>query len=192
MDDGNARADARRIVAARALRGFADGLVSVLLAGYLTRLGFTPFRVGALVTGTLLGSAALTTAVGLAGQAVERRRVLFFAALLMLVTGIGFAGLSAFWPLLLIAVVGTLNPTAGDVSVFLPVEQAVLAETVRGSERTAVFAWYNVAGTLAGGLGALAGGVPDVVARLAGVDPLAAERGGFVFYAAVAAVVALI
>src|SRR5207249_1386488 len=98
--------------------------------------------------------------VGLAGQGVERRRVLFFAALLMLVTGIGFAGLSAFWPLLLVAVVGTLNPTAGDVSVFLPVEQAVLAETVRGSDRTAVFAWYNVAGTLAGGLGALVSGVP--------------------------------
>jgi len=31
--------DARRIVAARACRGFVDGLVSVLLAGYLTRLG---------------------------------------------------------------------------------------------------------------------------------------------------------
>src|SRR5438093_7123045 len=90
-------ADARRILLTRGLRGFADGLVSVLLAGYLTRLGFTPLQVGAVVTGTLLGSAALTTAVGLAGQAVERRRVLFFAALLMLVTGIGFAGLSAFW-----------------------------------------------------------------------------------------------
>ena len=172
----------------RALRGFADGLVSVLLAGYLTRLGFTPLQVGAIVTGTLLGSAALTTIVGLAGQALERRRVLLFAALLMLATGLGFAGLRAFWPLLAVAVVGTLNPTAGDVSVFLPVEQAVLAETVGGSERTAVFAWYNVAGTLAGGLGALAGGAPEVVARLAGVDPLAAERGGFVFYAAVAAV----
>ena len=158
----------------RALRGFADGLVSVLLAGYLTRLGFTPLQVGAIVTGTLLGSAALTTTVGLAGQALERRRVLLFAALLMLATGLGFAGLRAFWPLLAVAVVGTLNPTAGDVSVFLPVEQAVLAETVGGRERTAVFAWYNVAGTLAGGLGALAGGVPDVVARLAGVDPLAA------------------
>ena len=188
----SATEDARYLLLTRALRGFADGLVSVLLAGYLTRLGFTPFRVGALVTGTLLGSAALTTAVGLAGQGVERRRVLFFAALLMLVTGIGFAGLSAFWPLLLVAVVGTLNPTAGDVSVFLPVEQAVLAETVRGSERTAVFAWYNVAGTLAGGLGALVSGVPEMVARLAGADPLAAERGGFLFYAAVAAVVAVI
>ncbi len=174
----------------RALRGFADGLVSVLLAGYLTRLGCAPLEVGAIVAGTLLGSAALTIAVGLTGQGIGRRRVLVFAALLMLATGVGFAGLSAFWPLFLVAVVGTLNPTAGDVSVFLPVEQAVLAETVHGADRTAVFAWYNVAGTLAGGLGALASGLPETVARLGGIDPLAAERGGFLFYAAVGALVA--
>ena len=188
----SATEDAKYLLLTRALRGFADGLVSVLLVGYLTRLGFTPFRVGALVTGTLLGSAALTMAVGLAGQSLGRRRVLLVAALLMFATGLGFAALSAFWPLLLVAVVGTLNPTAGDVSVFLPVEQAVLAETVRGGERTAVFAWYNVAGTLAGGLGALASGVPELLAHLAGADPLAAERGGFLFYAAVAAGVAAI
>ncbi len=176
----------------RALRGFADGLVSVLLAGYLTRLGCTPLEVGAIVTGTLLGSAALTTAVGFVGQGIGRQRVLLFAALLMLVTGLGFAGLQPFWPLFVVAVVGTLNPTAGDVSVFLPVEQAVLAETVHGRERTAVFAWYNVAGTLAGGLGALASGLPEAMGRLAHVDPLAGERAGFLFYAAVAAVVAAI
>src|SRR2546428_4052654 len=76
-------ADARRILLTRGLRGFADGLVSVLLAGYLTRLGFTPFQVGAVVTGTLLGSAALTTTVGLAGQARERRRGLLLPALLI-------------------------------------------------------------------------------------------------------------
>jgi MFS family permease len=176
----------------RALRGFADGLVSVLLAGYLTRLGCTPLEVGAIVTGTLLGSAALTTAVGLAGQGIGRQRVLVFAALLMLVTGLGFAGLEPFWPLFVIAGVGTLNPTAGDVSVFLPVEQAVLAETVHGRERTAVFAWYNVAGTLAGGLGALASGLPEAVARLTRVDPLVGERAGFLFYGGVAVVVAAI
>src|SRR5262249_47811173 len=69
-------ADARRILAVRALRGFADGLVSVLLAGHLLRLGFTPFEVGAIVTGTMLGSAALTLVLGLAGHRYARRSVL--------------------------------------------------------------------------------------------------------------------
>src|SRR5689334_18085164 len=123
--------DSTRVIVARALRGWADGLVSVLLAGYLTRLGFGPVEVGAIVTGTLVGSAAVTTAVGLAGGDVARRTVLLGAAVLMTGTGVGFAALRAFWPLFAVAVVGTLNPSGGDVSVFLPVEQAVLAETTR-------------------------------------------------------------
>jgi MFS family permease len=179
---------AARILAVRALRGFVDGLVSVLLAGYLTRLGFTPLEVGAVVTGTLLGSAVLTMALGLAGHRLERRRVLVGASLLMLATGVGFAGLTTFWALFAVAVVGTLNPSAGDVSVFLPTEQAALAQVASGHARTRLFAWYSVAGNLAGAGGALAGALPAVLARVAGVEPATAERAGFVLYALVAVV----
>ncbi|MBI3767289.1 MAG: MFS transporter [Deltaproteobacteria bacterium] len=185
-----ARADARRIVVARALRGFVDGLVSVLLAGYLTRLGFTPFEVGAIVTGTLFGSAALTIALGLAAHRVSRRPVLLGASALMLLTGIGFVSATGFWPLLIVAVIGTLNPSAGDVSVFLPTEQAALAQTVSGHERTRLFAWYNIGGNVMGALGSLASGLPAVVAHAYGVDVLLAERSGFVLYALVAIVIA--
>jgi hypothetical protein len=98
--------------------------VSVLLACHLLRLGFTPLGVGAIVTGTLLGSAGLTIALGLVGYRYARRHVLLGAAALMFATGIGFASLTTFWPLLVVAVLGMLNPSAGDVSVFLPTEQA--------------------------------------------------------------------
>src|SRR5439155_21854786 len=37
--------DASRLLVARGLRGWADGFVSVLLAGYLTRLGFAPVEI---------------------------------------------------------------------------------------------------------------------------------------------------
>ncbi len=185
-----ARDDARRILLARALRGFADGLVSVLLAGYLTRLGFTPFEVGAIVTGTLFGSAAFTIALGFAAHRVPRRPVLLGASALMLLTGIGFLSATGFWPLLIVAVIGTLNPSAGDVSVFLPTEQAALAQTVSGHERTRLFAWYNVGGNVMGALGSLASGLPAVVAYAYGVDVLLAERSGFVVYALVAIVIA--
>jgi MFS family permease len=181
-------ADPHRILLTRGLRGFADGFVSVLLAGYLSRLGFTPFEVGALVTGTLLGSAALTMVVGLTAHRMPRRRVLLGASLLMVATGIGFTGFSAFWPLLVVAVLGTLNPSSGDVSVFLPTEQAALAQTTSGPERTRLFAWYNVAGNFAGALGALASGLPAAVADSVGSDVTAAERCGFLLYALVGAV----
>ncbi|MGE3857467.1 MAG: hypothetical protein AB7G21_10985, partial [Dehalococcoidia bacterium] len=93
----SATADARRLVTARALRGFADGFVSVMLASYLVGRGFTPFEISAIVTGTLLGSAALTLAVGLLGYRLSRRRLLFASTVLMLATGVGFAVATEFW-----------------------------------------------------------------------------------------------
>jgi MFS family permease len=157
--------DARKLILTRALRGLADGVVSIVVATYLTNLGFTPFQVGALVTGTLLGSAAVTLGVGLLGHGLSRKRILVSASALMVVTGIGFAGLTAFWPLMIVAVVGTLNPSAGDVSLFLPTEQAALAHTAERAARTMAFAWYNLAGSLAGALGALLSGLPSMLAR---------------------------
>ena len=172
----SATPDAVRLLAGRALRGFADGLVSVLLADHLTALGFSPFEVAAIVTATLLGSAALTLAVGLAAHRLSPRRVLLAACALMCATGLGFAWLTGFWPLLLLAVVGTLNPSAGDVSVFLPNEQSLLSGNVADSERTALFARFNLGGILLGALGALATWIP----------PLAQRGRGFLVYAATA------
>jgi hypothetical protein len=40
----------------------------------------------------------------------------------MAATGLGFATLTSLWPLLLVAFMGSLNPSGGDVSVFLPLE----------------------------------------------------------------------
>jgi MFS family permease len=167
-------------------------MVSVLLADYLTAIGFSPFRVGAIVAGTLLGSAALTLVVGLRANHVPRRLLLLMASALMLGTGTGFWAVTAFWPLLVVAVIGTLNPSSGDVSVFLPVEQGVLSGTASGTDRTALFAWYNVAGAFAGALGALASGIPIIVARREGWDLVVAERSGFILYGVVAVATAVL
>jgi MFS family permease len=184
----SATLDARRLLATRALRGLADGAVSVLLPGYLTAIGFSPLRVGAIVFGTLLGSAALTLWVGLATDRLGRRRVLLAACALMLLTGIGFAVTVSFWPLFIVAVVGTLNPSAGDVSLFLPVEQAALAEAAEARDLTAMFALYNVAGALAGAFGALASGVPAILAARHGWALAPALRSGFVAYSMLAVI----
>ncbi len=177
----SATSDARRLVAARALRGFADGLVSVLLASHLAAIGLSAAQVGAVVTATLLGSAALTLAVGLGGRRLPERSVLLAASLLMFATGLAFAGVSAFPLLLLVAFIGTLNPSGGDVSVFLPTEQSLLAANVDAADRTSLLARYNVAGTLLAALGALATGVPVLVAAEGAPQPRP-----FLLYGAVA------
>src|ERR1700722_8619243 len=182
----SATSDARLLLTTRALRGLADGAVSVLLPSYLTAIGFSPLRVGAIVFGTLLGSAGLTLWVGLATDRLGRRRVLLAACALMLLTGLGFSTLTSFWPMFVVAVIGTLNPSAGDVSLFLPVEQAALAEAAAVGDLTSMFALYNVAGALAGALGALASGIPAILAARHGWALASALRSGFVAYSIIA------
>lgn len=167
----------------RALRAFTDGYIVILLPAYLLALGFGMWEVGLLSTATLLGSALLTLAVGAWGHHVGQRRLLLAAALLMAATGLAFAGLSSFWPLLLVAFVGTLNPSAGDVSVFVPLEHARLAESAQGHARMALFARYSLAGALFAAIGSLFAGVPEWL----GVDPLATMRGMFVLYGLIGA-----
>src|SRR5262245_21330241 len=104
----------------RAIRGFGDGFVSVLLPLQLRGLGFSDPKIGALTTATLVGSAVLTLLVGFLAHRLRRRQLLLRASLLMIATGVGFAVLHDFWPLMVVAFVGTLNPSSGDVSVFLP------------------------------------------------------------------------
>ncbi len=90
---------------------------------------------------------------------------------------------------MLVAFVGTLNPSAGDVSVFLPTEQAALAHLGRPRQATARFAWYNVLGTLSGAAGALVGAGLVAGATRLGLEPIVGERWGFVLYALVAVAV---
>jgi MFS family permease len=161
----------------------------VLLPAYLLALGFDVWTVGVLGTATLLGSALATLAVGAWGHRVGQRRLLLVAAWLMIATGLGFAGLSQFWPLLLIAFVGTINPGAGDVSVFLPLEHARLAQAASGDVRTALFARYSLSASLAAAFGALAAGAPAWLAQQAGTELLTGMRLMFVAYAAVGLVI---
>ncbi len=177
---------ARTLIAGRALRGFVDGSVAVLLPAYLLALGHDSFAVGVLGTITLLGSALSTLAVGAWGHRAAPRTLLLAAALLMAATGAGFAGFSSFAPLLVVAFIGTLNPGSGDISVFLPLEHARLAGLAHSSaERTSLFARYSLAGVLSAAFGALAVGVPAWLAPRMGWAMVDALRAMFVVYAAI-------
>ena len=180
------------MILARALRGFVDGAVSVILPTYLLALGLDAFQVGAVATSTLVGSALLTLGVGLLASRFAPQRVLLLACALMAGTGLGFACLSGFAALMVVAFVGTLNPTAGDVSVFLPTEQALLGQGEDVRARIATFARYNVGGALFGALGSLAAGLPQLAAARFGVEPSAALRAVFLVYAAAAAPLVLL
>ncbi|MES2711616.1 MAG: MFS transporter [Pseudomonadota bacterium] len=145
---------------ARALRDFGDGAAAVLLPAHLTALGYGPAEIGMVATLALLGSAAVTLAIGLYGGRFPVRPMLLGGAALMAATGIGYATAESFALIALVALLGTINPTAGGASLFMPLEHAVLAKAP-SARRTHVFALYSLVGALAAALGSLAVGVPE-------------------------------
>jgi MFS family permease len=181
--------DTSRLIFARALRGLGDGFTSVYLSAYLNLLGFSAFQIGAIVTAMLVGSAVLTLIVGMLSHRIGLRYVLFIAGLLMAVSGAAFASTTSFWLLFFIAFVGTMNPSAGDVSIFLPTEQAMLAGEVKAVDRTALFARYSLAGSLFGAFGALMSGIPELVARRFGWEMTDGFRAGYLVYSALALII---
>ena len=167
---------------ARGLRDFGDGFVAVLLPVYLTALGFTAFQVGLIATAAMFGSALMTLAIGVVGARYDHRQLLLGAAGVMIATGVAYAVVQDYALLLVVAFAGTINPSGGSVSVFVPLEHAVLAREVADRDRTKAFARYSLVGAMAGAAGALTSAAPDFLAPV-GLDRLAGIKAMFVIYA---------
>ncbi len=181
----------RRVLVAKSLRAFADGFVSLLLPVYLLDLGFSPLQVGVIATATLAGSGLSTLAIGFVAHRFSHRRLLLAATVLMAATGLAFASVTQFWPLVVVAFVGTLNPSSGDVSIFLPLEHAVLSNAAPDARRTSMFARYSLAGSLAAASGSLAAGAPTFLTGHSSLSLTASMQAMFVLYALAGAASAL-
>ena len=187
MDADNVRAPSRGfgiayLLSARALRDFGDGFVAVLLPVYLAALGFSPFQIGVIATAALLGSALMTLSIGLIGARFDYRRLLLAAASLMLATGVAMSLVDNFALILVVAFAGTINPSAGSASIFVPLEHAMLSHQVSDRERTKMFSRYSLIGALSGAFGAFAAAIPDYLSHT-GAGQLMAIKLMFVLYA---------
>ncbi len=123
------------------------------------------FQVGLVATAALLGSALLTLGVGMIGSRYDHRRLLLAAAMLMVATGVAFSVVDAYAVLLVVAFAGTINPSGGSVSVFVPLEHAVLTRDVSAADPNRAClratAWSALWPALSG---ALAAAAPDFLA----------------------------
>ncbi len=155
------------------------------LPAYLALVGLDVGRVGIIATLTMLGSAAATLAIAWFGRGWPRRQLLVASSVLMAFTGVAFGLASAFWLLAVIAVVGTLNPSSGDVSVFQPIEHSMLPQTVPDAERTVLFARYSLVGSLLAAFGSLSVGVVIALYHRGWLSELGAMRLPFLAYALV-------
>jgi MFS family permease len=179
------------IYAARAARAFGDGFAAIILPVYLSALGFGPVEIGMVATAALLGSALLTLAVGVLARGRELRTLLLAGALLMAVTGLALPAVEHIAVIAVVAFVGTINPSGGDVGMLVPLEHASLAQGVPHQERTITFARYSLVGAIATAAGALATALPDLlVAR--GMSQAGALKTMFLGYAGLGFAAALL
>jgi MFS family permease len=172
------------LFAARTVRMFGYGLLSVVLVLYLAERGLRTQRIGLLLTLTLVGDTAISLWLTTMADRIGRRVTLVIGAGLVLFAGIVFATTGNFALLLVAATIGVISPSGYEVGPFLAVEQAALSQTASGNDRTRLFAWYNLAGSLATAVGALCGGYLAQLVRSTGATQLQSYQVAVVAYAA--------
>ena len=173
----------RRILYAAAfLRALAIGMMAVLIGLYCAKLGFSATQIGVVLSAALWGAAAATLLTMLAGNRFSERGMLVALAGLPVAGCALLLATDAFPVIVAAAFVGMFNVNGRDRGAIPILEQAMFPATTADSDRTRIFAWYNVlldGGYAAGGLLA---GLPTVLEHFAGIGPLAAMKltlGGF-------------
>jgi MFS family permease len=170
---------------ARAVRMFGYGALKVIFVLYLAAAGLDPGSIGLLLTLTLLGDTVISLVLTTHADRIGRRRTLIIGAALMAAAGAIFAGTTSFLVLLVTATIGVLSPSDSDVGPFLPIEQSSLTEVTPDERRTSIYAWYNLVGSVAVAMGALASGLVVSALRASGWSELDAYRSVLVVYAVI-------
>lgn len=180
--------DGRWLFATRMVRMFAYGFIAIILGLYLAQVGLNDAQVGLVLSLTLLGDALVSLPITIIADRFGRRRMLVIGAGLMIMAGLVFAITSDITLLIIAAIIGTISPSGNEVGPFLAVEQAALPQTTTDKQRTAVFAWYSLLGSVMTGIGSFAGGLLAQSLQAAGQTPLNSYRVVIVGYALLGAV----
>jgi MFS family permease len=168
----------------------AYGGLSVILVLYLSRLGLDGATIGILLTLTLVGDTAISLWLTTHADRVGRRPVLVIGALLMFAAAVVFAATDLVPLLIVAATIGVISPSGKEVGPFLAIEQASLTRLVPDDRRTSIFAWYNLVGSVAAAVGALATGLAVQGLRGAGAGELDADRAIVVAYGVIGVLLA--
>jgi MFS family permease len=180
--------DGRLLFATRMVRLFAYGFLAIVLALYLAQVGLNDTQIGLVLSLTLLGDAAISLPITIIADRLGRRRMLLVGAGLMVFAGVVFALTRDLTLLTVAAIIGTISPNGNEVGPFQAIEQAALPQTTTDRQRTHVFAWYSLLGSMTTGLGSFFGGSLAQSLQTAGYTPLNSYRAVIIGYALLGAV----
>jgi MFS family permease len=175
--------DGRLLLAARILRTFAYGFLSIVISIYLKLIGFDGFLIGLILTSTLINSVIFTLVASFYADRIGRRKMLVIYAIMMAISGVIFFVTSNYIALIVAGLIGTINVTGTETGAFLSIEQAVLPQTVKDTKkRNTLFAFYNMVGTFAMSAGVLVSGLPEIIQHQYGLNQIDSIRLLFLAY----------
>jgi len=176
--------DGKLLLAARIMRTFGYGFLSVIIAIYLRLLGFDNIQIGLLLGSALVNSVIFTLFASFYADRIGRRRLLIIYASLMSVSGLIFTITDNYFLLILAAFIGTMNVTGSETGAFLTIEQATLPQTIRNKQMmNTAFALYNMVGTFSMSVGILLSGLPSLLQeQFYGLSQIESIKGLFILY----------
>jgi MFS family permease len=186
-------ADGKLILLARAVRTFAYGFLSIVLAIYLKLSGFNDALIGIILTSTLINSVIFTLLATIYADKIGRKKILIVYAGLMSISGIIFFTSNNYILLIISALIGTINVTGSETGSFLSLEQAILPQTIKElKKRNTMYGIYNMIGTFAMSAGVLLSGLPNVIQYYYHLNNVHSIQPLFLIYAIMGFVVLLI
>jgi len=176
--------DGKLLLAARIMRTFGYGFLSVIIAIYLRLLGFDNIQIGLLLGSALVNSVIFTLFASFYADRIGRRRLLIIYASLMSISGLIFTITDNYFLLILAAFIGTMNVTGSETGAFLTIEQATLPQTIRNKQMmNTAFALYNMVGTFSMSVGILLSGLPSLLQeQFYGLSQIESIKGLFILY----------
>ena len=182
--------DGKLLIISRGVSAFARSFITVFLALYLAKLGFSLIQIGVFLSVSGAGSAFFTFLVSLISERVGRRRLLVVFTLISATAGLALVFANNFLPLMFVAFLGRVTGREGGP--IQPLEQASLSDTATAEKRTDLFAVYRIIVVGGTAFGALAAGLPTVFQNYFGMSEFDAYKVMFVGFACLLLVGALL
>ncbi len=177
--------DGKLLMLARGLRTVAQGIIAVLLAIYLDKLGFSLAQIGLVITAGLVGAIPYAVFTSLLANRLGQRRLLVAFSLAAAIMGVALATVQSLPALMALAFLTSFaGGGGGNGGPLVALEQAGLTDSAPPPKRTDLFALFNIVSTAAMAIGSLAAGLPQVLQDSFGMGEMAAFRAIMAAYAA--------
>lgn len=167
--------DVLLLFAARSLRMFSYGMISVIFIQFLlTNKQLDLSEVNTLQSLVVIGDVLVSIVLTTQADVIGRKNTLILGAFVQCITGVTFAITQNYIYLVLSGVLGIISVTGAQIGPFMPIEQSILTSlveqmTVNKAKLSAnvskIFGYYNFCGYLSQGAGSLFTGVYIALAR---------------------------